>query len=184
MLTVPPEIDRLQSGFSSSGYSLSRKPDIATKARKARKRTVRTGLFRVFVFSCFRGRSLHCRDRHFIGSWRETSGPRPSCCRGAPAASALLCESERSGIIRAPTRSEKAKVHVPLANGTRVGPYEIVSPLGAGGMGEVYRARDARLGREVALKLLPAIFASDPDRHRRFQQEAQAIGRLNHPNLL
>jgi len=71
-----------------------------------------------------------------------------------------------------------------LQPGTRVGPYEIVAPLGAGGMGEVYRARDARLSREVALKVLPATFASDPDRHRRFQQEAQATGRLNHPNLL
>jgi serine/threonine protein kinase/tetratricopeptide (TPR) repeat protein len=71
-----------------------------------------------------------------------------------------------------------------LQPGTIVGPYEIVAPLGAGGMGEVYRARDPRLGREVALKVLPAVFASDPDRHRRFTQEAQAIGRLNHPNLL
>ena len=71
-----------------------------------------------------------------------------------------------------------------LQPGTRVGPYEIVAPLGAGGMGEVYRASDARLGREVALKVLPAVFASDPDRHRRFKQEAQATGRLNHPNLL
>ncbi|MBV8201832.1 MAG: protein kinase [Acidobacteria bacterium] len=71
-----------------------------------------------------------------------------------------------------------------LQPGTRMGPYEIVAPLGAGGMGEVYRARDPRLGREVALKVLPGAFAGDPDRQRRFEQEAQATGRLNHPNLL
>ncbi len=68
--------------------------------------------------------------------------------------------------------------------GTRLGPYEILAPLGAGGMGEVYRARDTRLGREVAVKVLPASFASDPDRLRRFEQEARAAGVLNHPNIL
>ena len=71
-----------------------------------------------------------------------------------------------------------------LAEGTRLGPYEILSPLGAGGMGEVYRARDARLRRDVAIKVLPGRFSSDPGRLRRLQQEAQAAGALNHPNIL
>src|SRR6202453_822182 len=73
---------------------------------------------------------------------------------------------------------------MPLAPGTKLRPYEIVSPLGAGGMGEVYRARDARLNRDVAIKVLPAAFARDPERLRRFQQEAQAVAALNHPNIL
>ncbi len=71
-----------------------------------------------------------------------------------------------------------------LAAGTKLGPYEIVSSLGAGGMGEVYRARDPRLGREVAIKVLPAYFLLNPDRLRRFEQEARAAGALNHPNIL
>ena len=70
-----------------------------------------------------------------------------------------------------------------LAAGTRLGPYEILAPLGAGGMGEVYRARDPRLGREVAIKVLPASFSQDADRLRRFEQEARAAGVLNHPNI-
>ena len=70
-----------------------------------------------------------------------------------------------------------------LAPGTRLGPYEILAPLGAGGMGEVYRARDSRLGREVAIKVLPATFSKDPDRLRRFEHEARAAGVLNHPNI-
>ncbi len=68
--------------------------------------------------------------------------------------------------------------------GARLGPYEIVAPLGAGGMGEVYRARDTRLGRDVAIKVLPVEFAGDPDRLRRFEQEARAIAALNHPHIL
>src|SRR6266404_3986735 len=71
-----------------------------------------------------------------------------------------------------------------LSPGAKIGPYEIVSPLGAGGMGEVYRARDARLSRDVAVKVLPASFADNPDRLRRFEQEARATGMLNHPNIL
>jgi eukaryotic-like serine/threonine-protein kinase len=71
-----------------------------------------------------------------------------------------------------------------LTSGTKLGPYEILSPLGAGGMGEIYRARDARLNREVAIKVLPAAFARDGERLRRFQQEAQAVAALNHPNIL
>src|SRR5215471_2515819 len=72
---------------------------------------------------------------------------------------------------------------MPLPSGTLVGPYEILAPLGAGGMGEVYRARDARLKREVAVKLLPPAYSKDADRLRRFEQEAQAAGGLNHPNI-
>jgi tetratricopeptide (TPR) repeat protein len=71
-----------------------------------------------------------------------------------------------------------------LNAGTRLGPYEIVAPLGAGGMGEVYRARDTRLGREVAVKVLPPGFAADPERLRRFEQEARSVAALNHPNIL
>ena len=71
-----------------------------------------------------------------------------------------------------------------LTSGTNLGPYEIQSPLGAGGMGEVYRARDSRLGREVALKVLPESFSRDADRLRRFEQEARAVAALNHPNIL
>jgi Tol biopolymer transport system component len=70
-----------------------------------------------------------------------------------------------------------------LAPGTRLGPYEIVSPLGAGGMGEVYRARDTRLGREVAVKVLPAHLSSSPQVRARFEREARAISSLNHPNI-
>ena len=70
-----------------------------------------------------------------------------------------------------------------LSPGTRLGPYEILSPLGAGGMGEVYRAKDTKLKREVALKVLPEAFARDPERMARFQREAEMLAALNHPNI-
>lgn len=70
-----------------------------------------------------------------------------------------------------------------LDSGTRLGPYEILAPLGTGGMGEVYRARDSKLGREVALKVLPQALAIDPERMARFQREAQVLASLNHPNI-
>lgn len=71
-----------------------------------------------------------------------------------------------------------------LPTGVRLGPYEVLGPLGSGGMGEVYRAKDPRLAREVAIKVLPTAFSSDPDRLRRFEQEARAAGLLNHPNVM
>ncbi len=71
-----------------------------------------------------------------------------------------------------------------ISAGSRLGPYEILAPLGAGGMGEVYRARDAKLGREIAIKVLPPAMASDSDRRQRFEQEARSASALNHPNIL
>src|SRR3981189_2379623 len=72
---------------------------------------------------------------------------------------------------------------MPLAPGTRLGSHEIVAPIGAGGMGEVYRARDTKLGRDVALKVLPSVFAVDRDRLLRFPREAQLLASLNHPRI-
>jgi eukaryotic-like serine/threonine-protein kinase len=73
---------------------------------------------------------------------------------------------------------------VSLTAGSRLGPYEILAPIGAGGMGEVYRARDPRLGREVALKVLPEGVCLDRDRLARFEQEARSASALNHPNIV
>jgi serine/threonine protein kinase len=70
-----------------------------------------------------------------------------------------------------------------LAPGLRVGGYEVLAPLGAGGMGEVYRAKDSRLGRDVALKVLPDAFAADAERVARFKREAQLVASLNHPTI-
>jgi serine/threonine protein kinase len=70
-----------------------------------------------------------------------------------------------------------------LASGTRLGQFEVISPLGKGGMGEVYRARDSRLSRDVALKILPEALASNPDRVARFEREARVLASLNHPHI-
>src|SRR6185436_1422649 len=73
---------------------------------------------------------------------------------------------------------------MPLTPATRLGPYEILAPLGAGGMGEVYRARDPRLKRDIAIKVLPEDVASSPDRLARFELEATTVAGLNHPNIV
>ena len=72
---------------------------------------------------------------------------------------------------------------MPLAAGSRLGPYEVIAPIGVGGMGEVYRARDTKLNRDVALKVLPEAFVRDPERLARFQREAEVLASLNHPNI-
>jgi serine/threonine protein kinase len=73
---------------------------------------------------------------------------------------------------------------MPLVPGTKLGPYEIQSPLGAGGMREVYRATDTKLGRDIALKVLPAEMAEDPERLGRFRREAKALAQLGHPSIV
>jgi eukaryotic-like serine/threonine-protein kinase len=82
-----------------------------------------------------------------------------------------------------PRRRIIARTPVALTPGTRLGPYEVIAPIGEGGMGQVYRARDTKLNRDVALKVLPDSFANDPDRLARFQREAQVLASLNHPNI-
>src|SRR6202140_6015523 len=72
---------------------------------------------------------------------------------------------------------------MPLSAGTRLGPYDILAPIGVGGMGEVYRAKDTKLDREVAIKVLPATLAQDPERLARFEREAKVLASLNHPNI-
>src|ERR1022692_3183204 len=72
---------------------------------------------------------------------------------------------------------------MPLTNGIKLGPYEIMAPLGAGGMGEVYRARDTRLDRTVAIKILPPDLSDDTTRRQRFEREAKVISSLNHPHI-
>src|SRR5450759_2315433 len=82
-----------------------------------------------------------------------------------------------------PRRGEIVQHPMSLPFGSRLGSYEIAASLGSGGMGEVYRARDSRLGRDVALKVLPAMLASDADYMARFQREAEVLASLNHPNI-
>src|SRR5687768_5594430 len=89
----------------------------------------------------------------------------------------------RSISARAPLSPIIPGTLMSLATGARLGPYEVVAKLGEGGMGEVYRARDTKLDRDVALKILPESFASDPDRLMRFEREAKTLASLNHPNI-
>ena len=79
---------------------------------------------------------------------------------------------------------DRVTTRMAISANTRLGRYEIRSQLGAGGMGEVYLARDPKINRDVAIKVLPAAFSADSERLRRFEQEAQAAGALNHPNIL
>src|SRR5262245_32378033 len=88
-------------------------------------------------------------------------------------------------VLRALPRGRPAlEERMGLSSGQRLGGFEVLGPLGSGGMGEVYRARDTRLGREVALKVLPESLAADKDRLARFEQEARAASALNHPNIV
>ncbi|HET8644765.1 MAG TPA: protein kinase, partial [Vicinamibacteria bacterium] len=97
----------------------------------------------------------------------------------------LLASHDQAGaFMEAPVTAPGARAEATLAPGTRLGPYAITAAVGSGGMGEVYRARDERLGREVAVKVLPRDLAADPGRRRRFEQEARAASALNHPNIV
>src|SRR5262249_39348021 len=127
-----------------------------------------------------------CRDglsTDFTGRVRRfpnTDRPRPTCWPSARSTGTRKAGPEEvsnhySGAIITPIMA--------LSPGQTLGPYEIVAPLGAGGMGEVYRARDTRLERIVAIKILPAQLSSDPTRKHRFEREAKTISSLNHPHI-
>ncbi len=90
---------------------------------------------------------------------------------------------ECPGLVKIPPAGPKHPA-MTIAAGTRLGPHEIIAPVGTGGIGEVYRAPDTRLGRDVAVKVLPSSYADNRERLQRFEQEACAAGALNHPNIL
>ncbi len=128
-------------------------------------------------------REAFCRGR----AWRQVRGrirliPKRSPVR-AEWDSALVHESRFIPVVEDWTRITRRGITT-VQPGSRIGPYEVIASVGAGGMGEVYRARDTRLGRDVAVKVLPAEYASDPGRLRRFEQEARAVAALSHPNIL
>jgi len=97
--------------------------------------------------------------------------------------SLLAHESSAAGFLSVPAAAVAGSAVLVLSAGTRLGPYEIVAPLGAGGMGEVYRARDTKLGRSVAVKVLPEALAYEPERVARFEREARVLASLNHPHI-
>src|SRR5579871_874486 len=94
-----------------------------------------------------------------------------------------LCRFESVPTLPRVVSVQPSGIRMPLAPGTRLGTFEILAPLGAGGMGEVYRARDSRLGREVAIKVLPEQLAANAERLARFEREAKVLAALNHPNI-
>src|SRR6266849_1774713 len=124
--------------------------------------------------------------------WKLRSSPRRQAlrrtdARGEPRAAreSESCQDCDKFLRRNPAaRSGARQITMPLSIGTRLGPYEILAPLAAGGMGEVYRARDPRLNREVAIKVLPERLACDPQALARFENEAKAVAALSHPNIL
>src|SRR5664280_3306995 len=119
---------------------------------------------------------------------RDRRNTAPGALRAVRRAASAAALAARPRLPRPARRHTPAAYNefimsMPLSAGTRLGCYEILSQIGAGGMAEVYRARDARLGRDVALKVLPSEFAADPDRLRRFELEARAVAGLSHPNV-
>ena len=114
--------------------------------------------------------------------WRYCE-PKWSRCWRPTRRPAALPKDRRSRRCPRP-RSRRLASNTRLAPGSQLGSYEIMAPLGAGGMGEVYRARDATLNRDVAVKVLPELFAHDRDRLARFKREAQILAALNHPNIV
>ena len=127
-------------------------------------------------------------DREAFVQGRTSSDPE--LCRQA--LSLLAADAGARGFLSAPALEAAQSIletaagerHPVVAAGAQFGPYKIVGLIGAGGMGEVYRARDDRLARDVAIKVLPSQVTENPDRLRRFEQEARAAGGLNHPNIL
>ena len=130
-----------------------------------------------FVSAAVAGDETLRRD---VEALLEADAADGSLFDGWPAAS----ESFLAGLREASSTTRSGTTSSPgLSAGTRLGPYDVVAPLGAGGMGEVYRARDARLGRDVAIKILPRAFTTHPERLARFEREARVLAALNHPHI-
>src|SRR6185503_8784371 len=104
-------------------------------------------------------------------------------CTEIPRTDSFIPHAVRSHSQQVTLRGDRISRHMPLTTGMRLGPYQIVALLGAGGMGAVYRATDTKLNRDVAIKVLPDALANDPDYLARFTREAQLLASLNHPNI-
>ena len=150
------------SGLQATDPSGPKRPAIAGPERPAP------------VFPCLPQVPSRPDERPQVGSNRKPFPKFPKSVRGNPDPLELTATSDVANIITPP---------LPLTPGTRLGPYEVVSTLGSGGMGEVYRATDTRLKRQVAIKVLPASVAGDRERLARFQREAEILAALNHPNI-
>jgi serine/threonine-protein kinase len=142
---------------------------------------------RVHLADCARCQAVldQLSDHPELRRWVGECRPAPAPSGDASPLARLLADLAAAPLLGAPTVPEAApQTPGVLAVPDRLGPYEIVAPLGAGGMGEVYRARDSRLEREVAVKVLPQRFSDDPRRLARFEREAKAVAALSHPNIL
>ena len=179
VLDVPDDQHHWRARLAQLGFAIER-PFLRMSRGRLTSRATVTGL-------CDHGTGIWLKQRVHVRAERSATAARNERIEARPAA---LRPATRLTMPHAVQRHAATDRSIESAPGEatkmidrKIGSYSIVAKLGEGGMGEVYRARDTRLGRDVALKVLPAVFATDPDRLVRFQREAQVLASLNHPNI-